>query len=167
MSRMNLGMALGLGWVLISNVSLVWAQEDPNAPMNRISNAGIAESKLLDLSQPSVNDPAAVDMLFKEGDTIASILGGLKEKGFHIQYREKHFLPTMTLLGLPKADRIDDVLREIVEPWNFSVYRSPLGQWVVTPNKKKVSTGTDPKTRELVKRYKDTHQDEPASHSGD
>lgn len=167
MSRINLGMVLGLGLALISSVSLAWAQ-DPDAPMNSISSAGIAESKLLDLSQPSVSDPAAVDMLFKEGDAIASILGGLKEKGFHIQYREKHFLPTMTLLSLPKADRIDDVLREIVEPWNFSVYRSPLGQWVVTPNKKKVSTGTDSKTRELVKRYKDTHrsQDEPAS-SGD
>jgi hypothetical protein len=170
MSRMNRGMTWGLGLVLLSSMPVAWAQMDAEtANRNSIGNAGINDSKMLDLSMPSVNDPAAVDMLFAEGNTIASILKGLKEKGFHINYKEKHFSPNMTLLSLPTADRIDEVLQEILEPWNFRVYRSPLGQWVVTPNKKKVSNGQDQKTRELVKIYKETHgaQTEPAQRSGE
>jgi hypothetical protein len=171
MLQMNVGMVLGLCWVLMSTVSLAWAR-DPNADvgMDSIASAGVRDSKLLDLSMPSVNDPAAVDMLFKEGEPIASILDGLNERGFHIEYRKKHLLPTMTLLSLPKAERIDEVLREMVEPWNFKVYRSPMGQWIVTPNKKKVSTGSDPRTRELLEHYKDlqrSKEDEADNSSGD
>jgi hypothetical protein len=166
MSRMNLAMTLSLGWALISSVSVAWAY-DPNANMDSIATAGASDTALIDLTMPSVNDPAAIDMLFTEGDSIASILEGLKEKGFHIQYREKHFSPSMTLLSLPSASRIDAVLQEILEPWNFKVYRSPLGQWVVTPNKKKISNGQDQKTRELVKIYKETHgvQNDPTQRS--
>ena len=119
---------------------------------------------MLDLSMPSVSDPAAVDMLFQEGNTIASILEGLKEKGFHIRYKEKQFLPSMTLLSLPTATRIDDVLSEILEPWNFRVYRSPLGHLVVTQNKKKkVANMSDESTRELLEHYKNVHHPEDDS----
>ena len=137
-----------------------WAQTDPGGPMNRITSASIRESTMIDISVPSVNDPAAIEMLFTEGNSIASILEGLKEKGFHIQYKEKHLLPEMTLLSLPTATRIDDVLREILEPWNFRVYRSPLGHWVVTPNKKRGSSVPTPATRELLDHYKNVHRPE-------
>jgi hypothetical protein len=106
---------------------------------------------MIDLSMPSVNDPAAIEMLFSEGNTIASILEGLKEKGFHIRYKEKHFLPTMTLLALPESTSIDDVLREILEPWNFRVYRSPLGHWIVTPNKNKASPAPRDETHDTLR----------------
>lgn len=151
--------ALGLSIVLGSSMSPAWAQMDANtAKANSMGNAGVRGSTMLDLSLPSVNDPAAVDMLFAEGNTIASILEGLKEKGFHIKYKEKHFSPTMTLLSLPTATRIDDVLREILEPWNFRVYRSALGHWIVTPDKKKkVANVPDEKTRELLEHYKSVH----------
>ena len=166
MSRSNLGKALWVSLVLGSSVSVAWAQMDPGAAANAnsIGNAGVRDSTMLDLSMPSVSDPAAVDMLFQEGNTIASILEGLKEKGFHIRYKEKQFLPSMTLLSLPTATRIDDVLSEILEPWNFRVYRSPLGHLVVTQNKKKkVANMPDENTRELLEHYKNVHHPEDNS----
>ncbi len=165
MSRANLGKALWVSLMLGSSASVAWAQMDAGtANANSIGNAGVRDSTMLDLSMPSVSDPAAVDMLFQEGNTIASILEGLKEKGFHIRYKEKQFLPSMTLLSLPTATRIDDVLSEILEPWNFRVYRSPLGHLVVTQNKKKkVANMPDENTRELLEHYKNVHHPEDNS----
>jgi len=82
-------------------------------------------------------DPKQVDLVFKEGNTIAQVLEGLKEKGFAIDYKREAVPPTMTLLSLPKSTRIDDVLREILEPWNLSLRHTPLGHWVVIPDKSK------------------------------
>ena len=76
----------------------------------------------------TVNDPHAIDLLFKEGNTIQSVLDALTEKGFHIKYKKQQVLPTMTLLAIPKNSRIDLMLHEILEPWNLNVYHSPLGQ---------------------------------------
>jgi hypothetical protein len=136
MSRLNLSATLGLGLVLVSSGSLTWAQNPDRGVMNSMTSASMSESKLVDVNTLSVNDPDQVDVLFKEGNTIASILDELKEKGFHIKYREKQFSPTMTLVSLPKATEIDDVLREILEPWGFDVRRLPTGQWIVIPMKK-------------------------------
>lgn len=168
MARLNLSVT-SLGALFLCSMPIGWAQESPSSPMNSITSAGIRDATTLDLTLPSVNDPAAVDMLFREGNTILSVLDGLKEKGFHLQYKEKHFLPSMTLLSLPKGSRIDEVLREILEPWNFKVRRSPLGQWIVAPNKKKVSTGTDPRTQELLEHYRNAQssQDEEQTRTGD
>jgi hypothetical protein len=82
-------------------------------------------------------DPKQVDLVFKEGNTIAEVLEGLKAKGFAIDYKKESVPPTMTLLTLPKSTRIDDVLREILEPWNLSLYHTPLGHWVVHADKTK------------------------------
>lgn len=167
MSQSNLGKALCLSLVLGSSASVAWAQSGPGAAANENSmgNAGVRGSTMIDLSMPSVSDPAAVDMLFQEGNTITSILEGLNEKGFHIRYKKKQFPPSMTLLSLPTATRIDDVLREILEPWNFRVYRSPLGHLVVTQNKKKKTMANipDEKTRELLEHYKKVHRPEDES----
>jgi hypothetical protein len=137
MSRLNSNARLSVGLVLVAAVSLTWAQGRDPGPMNSITSAGVNSNKLLDISVPSVNDPHAVDLLFKEGDEITSILDELNKKGFHIEYKKKHFLPTMTLVSLPQETEIDAVLREILEPWNFNVYRTPFGKVVVTPDKKK------------------------------
>lgn len=146
MLRSNRAVSLGLGVALLSSVSLAWAQG-----MNSMTSAGVRNGTMLDLSVPSVSDPAAIEMLFREGNTITSILDGLNEKGFHIRYKKKHFLPEMTLLALPESTRIDEVLREILEPWNFSVYHSPMGQWVVTPNKKKTSMARNGESHDALK----------------
>lgn len=100
----------------------------------------IAESTtLVNHFENEASDPKQVDLVFKEGNTLAQILEGLKEKGFAIDYKKKYIPPTMTLLALPKGTRIDEVLREICEPWNLSVYHTPLGHWVVRPDKNKRS----------------------------
>jgi hypothetical protein len=109
-------------------------------PQGSLAHAGVADDTMVDLTNAArETDPRAADMLFKEGNTIASILDGLKEKGFPIDYKKKNLPPTMTLLALPKATRIDEVLNEILEPWNMSAYHSPTGKWIVKPDKKKAT----------------------------
>jgi hypothetical protein len=137
MSRLQLGTALALVLALLCTAPSAQAQMTAEmANANSLGNAGVRGSTMLDLTMPSFNDPAAVDMLFQEGNTILSILEGLNEKGFHIEFKEKNFAPGMTLLSLPTATKIDDVLREILEPWAFQVYRSPFGKLIVKPEKK-------------------------------
>lgn len=138
--------------LLLSNVSSAWAQgAATEANRSSMGNAGVNDGRMIDLTMPSVSDPAAVDMLFKEGSPLTSILDGLNEKGFHIRYKAKHFEPTMTLLSIPESTQIDDVLREILEPWSFRVYRSPMGHLVVTPSKKKTTPAPRDKTHETLK----------------
>jgi hypothetical protein len=137
MSRLKLGTALSLILAFLCMANSAQAQMSGEAAnANSMGNAGIRDATMLDLSVASVNDPASVDMLFQEGNTILSILQGLNEKGFHIEFKEKNFVPAMTLLSLPTATKIDDVLREILEPWAFQVYRSPFGKLIVKPDKK-------------------------------
>ena len=83
------------------------------------------------------NDPRQVEMLFKEGNAIVDILKGLKDKGFKLDYKEKQIPRSMTLLSLPKSTQIDEVLREILEPWDLALYHNPYGRWVVRPEKNK------------------------------
>jgi len=111
----------------------------PGVPSQQMGSAfPIAESStLVNQFANQANDPKQTDVLFKEGNTIAQTLQGLKDKGFPIDFKEKQLPPTMTLLSLPKSTRIDEVLREILEPWNLSLYHSPLGHWVVRPDKSK------------------------------
>jgi hypothetical protein len=109
------------------------------AQMTSISSAGVRGGALLDVHESSSNDPAAVDLLFKEGNSLVSIIDGLKAKGFQIEYKKGLVQPTMTLLALPKTERIDDVLHEMLTPWNLDVYHSPYGKWVIRPVKKKKS----------------------------
>lgn len=138
MSRSNAGLQSVLALILVSGGSYVHAQEayrDPGV-MTSITSAA-SDSKLLDVSVPSVNDPHEVELLFKEGDEITSILDSLNKKGFHIQYKKSQFQPSMTLVSLPTATEIDDVLREILEPWDFRVYRTPYGKVIVSPDKQK------------------------------
>jgi hypothetical protein len=78
-------------------------------------------------------------MLFKEGNAIVDILKGLKDKGFKLDYKEKQIPRSMTLLSLPKSTQIDEVLREILEPWDLALYHNPYGRWVVRPEKNKHS----------------------------
>jgi len=138
MSRFNLSVKLSVGLVLASGISLASAQAtgpETGVMTRNNSIASVNEQTLMDANLIAVNDPHEVDILFKEGAPIVSILQGLNEKGFHIEYREKQFLPTMTLLNLPQSTEIDDVLTEILEPWNFRIFRTPFGKVVVTPVK--------------------------------
>lgn len=150
---------------LLSAASLAWAQTDVVRNQPPPSHNFHADRMLVDVATlETVNDPAAADVLFKEGAPIVSILESLKEKGFHIRYKKKHFLPTMTLVRLPQSTRIDELLREILEPWNFRVSRTPVGHWIVRPNKRKHSPApmdeTHEELRELARQLGDAEADD-------
>lgn len=149
MSRSNLSVMLGLGVLLVCGASSAWAQDiGPSEKMwDGPKSAAVAESRMLELSVTSVNDPASAELLFKEGNTIVSILDGLKDKGFPIEYKAKEFPATMTLVSLPTSERIDEVLEQILDPYDFRAYHSPAGQWIVKP-KKKGSKASDPQKSE-------------------
>lgn len=141
---------------LLSTTSLALAQTDAVRNQQGLKHDFAADRLLVDAATlETVNDPAAADVLFREGTPILAILKDLTEKGFHIKYKEKHFLPTMTLVRLPESTRIDKLLREILEPWNFRVNRTPVGHWIVRPNKKKRTPApmdeTHEELRELVR----------------
>lgn len=133
MSRSRWTFHAGLAVAVISTATPAWSQSGGAPPQA----AGPYDKTLMDVNLlPTLNDPHEVDILFKEGSPITEILEGLNQKGFHIEYRKKQFLPTMTLLKLPEGTVIDDVLREILEPWDFKVFRNPIGKLIVTPTKK-------------------------------
>lgn len=140
MSRLKvwIGSVLGLALMFVT----LSASAQTTGVMTFESKSQMANSNvLLDVNQIGVNDPAQVDMLFKEGDSIASILKALNEKGFHIQYREKQVPETMVLLSMPEGTSIDDVLREILEPWHLEPYRTHFGKVVIKPMKGGKKTG--------------------------
>lgn len=109
---------MALGLAAVSSVALAGSTPD-----------SVAGTQYAD----QANDPMQVELLFKEGTAIIDILKGLKSKGFAIDFKEKQIPPSMTLLSLPKSTRIDEVLREILAPWNLSLYHNPYGRWVVRP----------------------------------
>ena len=123
------------GFIALISANVVVAEE---GVFSRDSSpAGMHDTPMATYYDSTVNDPKAIDLLFKEGTTIQSILDGLSDKGFHIKYKKQQLPPTMTLLALPKNTRIDLLLEEILEPWNLNVYHTPLGQWIVKPAKAK------------------------------
>ncbi len=148
MLRSNLTVRLGLAMLLVSIASVSFAQQGGAAGVmtTEAKNGTVADNRLMDVNVIGVSDPSQVDVLFREGDSILSILRELKDKGFHIQYREKQFSEDMILLELPTATDIDSMLKEILEPWHFTTYRTPMGKVVVTPvkqKKKRSSAGAD------------------------
>jgi hypothetical protein len=150
MLRSNLTVRLGLAMLLVSIASVSFAQQGGAAGVmtTEAKNGTVADNRLMDVNVIGVSDPSQVDMMFKEGDSILSILEELNEKGFHIQYRKKQFTDEMILLNLPTATDIDSMLQEILEPWHFRSYRTPMGKVVVTPVKYKKVRGADKDTAE-------------------
>jgi hypothetical protein len=124
------------GFIALISANVVVAEEGVFS--RDTSPAGMHDTPVAAYYDSTVNDPKAIDLLFKEGTTIQSILDGLSDKGFHIKYKKEQVLPTMTLLALPKNSRIDLVLQEILQPWNLDAYHTPLGQWIVKPRRKKL-----------------------------
>ena len=139
MLRTNLTVRMGLALLLMSIASISSAQQGEalGVMTQETRNGTVADNRLMDVNAIGVSDPSQVDMLFREGDSILSILQELKDKGFHIQYRAKQFSEEMILLNLPTATDVDGMLKEILEPWHFTSYRTPTGRLVVTPEKRK------------------------------
>ena len=131
---MNKASLKTLGWMTLGWIGMGGVASAQNAGSEfPIANSAVLGAQYGD----QANDPMQVEMLFKEGNAIIDILKGLKDKGFAIDFKEKQIPRWMTLLSLPKSTRIDDVLREVLAPWNLSLYHNPYGRWVVRPDKNK------------------------------
>ena len=89
------------------------------------SGVGAAEQ------QSSKNDPAAVSVPMRAGATLESVLTALNARGFRIVYSSALVQPTMTLREVPTATRIDELLREILTPWNLRAVHAANGDWLI------------------------------------
>jgi len=79
----------------------------------------------------SANDPAAVSLPLRAGASLESVLVALNARGFRIVYSSALVLPTMTLREVPAATRIDELLREILTPWNLRAVHAANGDWLI------------------------------------
>ena len=79
----------------------------------------------------SKNDPAAVSVPMRAGATLESVLAALNARGFRIVYSSALVQPTMTLREVPTATRIDELLREILTPWNLRAVHAANGDWLI------------------------------------
>jgi hypothetical protein len=85
-----------------------------------------------------VIDPRAVEIPLKPGTLVSDVLTALTDKGFRIKWKTEQVLPTMTLLEKPKATRVDNLLNEILAPYDLRADPDLLkGGYLVKQVKKK------------------------------
>ena len=84
------------------------------------------------------SDPKAVEIPLYPGAPISAVLTALIEKGFKIKWDPEEVLPTMTLIERPKATRVDNMLNEILKPYDMRAdHNLQDGGYRVKPLKKK------------------------------
>ena len=110
-----------------------------------------AQGQQLDMSFPSASapgtdadvrakraDPSAVQIPLYAGAPVRDVLQALNDKGFLIKWDPEQVLPTMKLLERPRATRIDNLLTEILTPYELRADHNLMdGGWRVRPTKKK------------------------------
>jgi len=69
--------------------------------------------------QSKVVDPKAVQIPLKPGTPLSEVLTALTEKGFRIKWKPDQVSPDMKLLEKPKATRVDNLLNEILKPYDM------------------------------------------------
>lgn len=79
------------------------------------------------------DESPAVDVPVHAGDRLETVLTRLNERGFRIVYSSALVRPEMTLRKAPTSDRIEELLREILAPWNLRAVRAANGDWLVAP----------------------------------
>jgi hypothetical protein len=67
----------------------------------------------------TIADPKSVEIPLYPGAPISAVLTALIEKGFKIKWSPEEVLPTMTLLERPKSTRVDNLLNEILKPYDM------------------------------------------------
>ena len=65
------------------------------------------------------NESPAVEVPVHAGDRLEAVLTRLNESGFRIVYSSALVRPEMTLSKAPSSSRIEELLREILAPWNL------------------------------------------------
>src|SRR3982751_5953541 len=82
-------------------------------------------------------DPRAVEVPLYAGAPVSGVLQALVDKGFLIKWSHEDVLPTMTLLERPKSTRIDNLLNEILKPYDLRAdHNLQDGGYRVRPMKK-------------------------------
>ncbi|MFL6549319.1 MAG: TonB-dependent receptor plug domain-containing protein, partial [Povalibacter sp.] len=74
-------------------------------------------------------------MAFRPGMTLEAALATLNAQGYRIVYSSALVRDNMRLQEAPQATRIDDLLREILTPWNLAAINDTNGDWLIVKNK--------------------------------
>jgi len=128
---------IGCGIVLLSLAALCSAQVGPGgqgAPeIGEQSSQGTSPDV-----RHTISDPKSVEIPLYPGAPISAVITALVEKGFKIKWSPEEVLPTMTLLERPKSTRIDNLLNEILKPYDMRAdHNLQDGGYRVKPLKKK------------------------------
>jgi len=79
----------------------------------------------------AANDPGAVMIPMRAGASLESVLAALNARGYRIVYSTALVQPSMTLRETPTSTRIDELLREILAPWNLRAVHAANGDWLI------------------------------------
>jgi hypothetical protein len=79
------------------------------------------------------NESPAVEVPVHAGDRLEAVLTRLNESGFRIVYSSALVRPEMTLSKAPSSSHIEELLREILAPWNLRAVRASNGDWLIGP----------------------------------
>jgi outer membrane cobalamin receptor len=111
--------------------------------LSAIFAAGLSSSAWAAEPLTGRNEPAAVNVPLHVGASVESVLSALNSRGFHIVYSSALVQPSMTLRDLPKSSRIDELLREILAPWQLRAVRAANGDWLIVTDASTTKT-TEP-----------------------
>ena len=120
------------GFVLLSVAGICHAQYE-GAPLPSGQPIG-AEF------QSKVVDPKAVQIPLKPGTPLSEVLTALTDKGFRIKWKPDQVSPDMKLLEKPRATRVDNLLNEILKPYDMRADADLMkGGYLIKDLKKKKS----------------------------
>ena len=88
-------------------------------------------------------EPRAVNVPLHAGATLESALAALNARGYRIVYSNALVQPSMTLRAAPRSTRIDELLREILAPWNLRAVQASNGDWLIAADDTAATTSGD------------------------
>jgi outer membrane cobalamin receptor len=96
-----------------------------------VALAAVLASAAWPADQAARTNDTAVNVPLRAGATLESALAALNAKGFRIVYSSALVRPTMTLRAPPTSSRIEDLLREILVPWQLRAVHADNGDWLI------------------------------------
>ena len=88
----------------------------------------------------------AVNVPLRAGATLESALSQLNASGYRIVYSSALVQPSMTLRESPKSTHIDELLREILAPWNLRAVQASNGDWLIASVAAPATSATAPES---------------------
>jgi hypothetical protein len=78
-------------------------------------------------------DATVSELRLRAGDSLEGTLGLLNHRGYRIVFSSALVRPDMKLRAAPKAKRVDELLDEILRPWNLRAIVADNGDWLIVP----------------------------------